>query len=101
MAEMDGLVDGLVRKMKEQENEIGVLKSEVKELTMRVERNGGARQMGHGNEKWRQIINSGYKKPGGLVCFYCGEVGHSKQRCYEIIGYPDWRDFTKKPRKNI
>ncbi|KAJ6355581.1 hypothetical protein OIU77_006047 [Salix suchowensis] len=41
------------REKKEKENEIGVLKSEVKELTMRVdtERNGGARQMGHKNEK--------------------------------------------------
>ncbi|KAA8543807.1 hypothetical protein F0562_022016 [Nyssa sinensis] len=26
---------------------------------------------------------------------------HSKQRCYEIIGYPEWWDFTKKPRKKI
>ncbi|KAB5529359.1 hypothetical protein DKX38_019440 [Salix brachista] len=37
MAEMGGLVDGLVREKKEKENEIGVLKSEVKELTMSVE----------------------------------------------------------------
>ena len=33
------------------------------------------------------------------MCSHCGEMGHSKQRCYEIIGYPDWWDFTKKPRK--
>ncbi|KAF9664263.1 hypothetical protein SADUNF_Sadunf17G0137900 [Salix dunnii] len=65
MVEMDGLVNGLVRKMKEQENEIRVLESEVKDLTMRVEteRNGGARQMGHGNEKWRQMINSDSTHP--------------------------------------
>ncbi|KAG6751669.1 hypothetical protein NC652_030757 [Populus alba x Populus x berolinensis] len=37
MAEMGGFVDGLVREKKEKENEIGVLKSEVKELTMSVE----------------------------------------------------------------
>ncbi|KAJ6876455.1 hypothetical protein NC651_029444 [Populus alba x Populus x berolinensis] len=34
---MGGFVDGLVREKKEKENEIGVLKSEVKELTMSVE----------------------------------------------------------------
>lgn len=34
-------------------------------------------------------------------CTHCGEDGHSKLKCYEIIGYPDWWDFTKKPRKKI
>ncbi|PRQ26985.1 putative RNA-directed DNA polymerase [Rosa chinensis] len=34
-------------------------------------------------------------------CIICGELGHSKERCYEVIGYPDWWDFTKKPRKNL
>ncbi|KAF9678477.1 hypothetical protein SADUNF_Sadunf07G0039000 [Salix dunnii] len=47
MDEMGGFVNGLVREKKEKEkwNEIGVLKTEVKELTMRVEieRNGGER----------------------------------------------------------
>ncbi|KAK2985007.1 hypothetical protein RJ640_015602 [Escallonia rubra] len=27
--------------------------------------------------------------------------GHSKQRCYEIIGYLEWWDFSKKPRKKV
>ncbi|KAK1357506.1 CCHC-type domain-containing protein [Heracleum sosnowskyi] len=34
-------------------------------------------------------------------CNACGELGHNKERCYEVIGYPDWWDFTKKTRKNI
>ncbi|XP_062014231.1 uncharacterized protein LOC133730706 [Rosa rugosa] len=34
-------------------------------------------------------------------CPVCGDLGHSRQRCYEVIGYPDWWDFTKKPRKNL
>ncbi|PRQ38173.1 putative RNA-directed DNA polymerase [Rosa chinensis] len=34
-------------------------------------------------------------------CIICGELGHSKERCYEVISYPDWWDFTKKPRKNL
>ena len=33
-------------------------------------------------------------------CPLCGVLGHSKQRCFEKIGYPDWWDFTLKPRKN-
>ncbi|CAH9128619.1 unnamed protein product [Cuscuta epithymum] len=40
-------------------------------------------------------------KGSTYTCTHCGEEGHSKQRCYEIIGYPDWWDFTKKPRKKI
>lgn len=30
-----------------------------------------------------------------------GEERHSKQRCYEIIVYPEWWDFIKKPRKKV
>nr|GLL22003.1 hypothetical protein CCACVL1_06334 [Ipomoea trifida] len=40
-------------------------------------------------------------KANNYTCAHCGEDGHSKQRCYEIIGYPEWWDFTKKPRKKI
>nr|KYP39693.1 hypothetical protein KK1_038978 [Cajanus cajan] len=25
-----------------------------------------------------------------LLCSHCGDSGHSKNRCYEIIGYPTW-----------
>lgn len=34
-------------------------------------------------------------------CNACGELGHNKERCYEVIGNLDWWDFTKKPRKNV
>ena len=34
-------------------------------------------------------------------CSLCGYFGHSIQRCFEVIGYPDWWDFAKKPRKNF
>ena len=43
-----------------------------------MQENGFERQMAHENEKnesEKQVFNSGYK-PGGLVCFYCGEAGH-------------------------
>ncbi|KAK4477898.1 hypothetical protein RD792_017163 [Penstemon davidsonii] len=45
--------------------------------------------------------NSPSGKTNNFVCSHCGETGHSKQKCYEIIGYSDWWDFSKKPRKNI
>ncbi|KAH0698607.1 hypothetical protein KY284_012822 [Solanum tuberosum] len=45
--------------------------------------------------------NSSSGKSNDFICNHCGEKGHSKQRCYEIIGYPDWWDFSKKPRQNI
>ena len=35
------------------------------------------------------------------MCSHCGEMGHSKQMCYEIVSYPDWWVFMKKPQKNI
>ena len=45
--------------------------------------------------------NQSSGKANNLVCTHYGEKGHSQQRCYEIIGYPEWWDFSKKPRKNI
>lgn len=33
------------------------------------------------------------------VCTHCGETGHTKSRCYELIGYPEWWDSAKAPRK--
>ncbi|KAH0730450.1 hypothetical protein KY289_001638 [Solanum tuberosum] len=45
--------------------------------------------------------NQSSGKHTNLICSHCGESEHSKQRCYEIIGYPDWWDFSKKPRKVI
>ncbi|GMY19878.1 retrovirus-related pol polyprotein from transposon RE2 [Fagus crenata] len=33
------------------------------------------------------------------MCTHCGGTEHTKSRCYELIGYPEWWDFTKAPRK--
>ena len=33
------------------------------------------------------------------VCTHCGETEHTKNRCYELIGYPNWWDSSKAPRK--
>ncbi|XP_038720920.1 uncharacterized protein LOC120013245 [Tripterygium wilfordii] len=32
-------------------------------------------------------------------CTHCGGTGHTKARCYELIGYPDWWDPAKAPTK--
>jgi hypothetical protein len=34
------------------------------------------------------------------VCTHCGETGHTKLKCYELIGYPEWWDLAKAPRKH-
>ena len=45
--------------------------------------------------------NQSSGKANNLVCTHCREKGHSQQRFYDIIGYPEWWDFSKKPRKKI
>ena len=41
------------------------------------------------------------RKVNNLVYAHYAEKGHSQQWCYEIIGYPEWWDFSKKPQKKI
>ena len=61
--------------------------------------------MVHAGTRNRPMKGKGPAGRGGggntFTCTHCGEEGHSKTRCYEIIGYPDWWDFSKKPRKKI
>ncbi|KAK2976800.1 hypothetical protein RJ640_015795 [Escallonia rubra] len=52
-----------------------------------------------GSTKNRNNQSTG--RPNNFVCSHCGETSHSKQQCYEIIGYPGWWDFSKKPRKKV
>ncbi|XP_068653880.1 uncharacterized protein [Aristolochia californica] len=52
-----------------------------------------------GSSSSRNTQSSG--KGNNRVCTHCREKGHSQQQCYEIIGYPEWWDFSKKPRKKI
>lgn len=40
-------------------------------------------------------------KGSTLTYTHCGEDGHFKLQCYEIIGCLDWWDFIKKPMKKI
>ena len=34
-----------------------------------------------------------------LNCTHCRKKGHTKEQCFEIIGYPDWWDTRKKNTK--
>lgn len=48
----------------------------------------------------RNLVQKGKNtnnKGSSFTCTHYGEEGHSKQRCYEIIGYPEWWNFSKKP----
>ncbi|KAL6323252.1 hypothetical protein AAG906_029259 [Vitis piasezkii] len=50
--------------------------------------------VGPPNHDHNQLVG----KPERL-CTHCGETGHTKSRCYDIIGYPGWWDFSKALRK--
>jgi len=39
------------------------------------------------------------KAKSEYVCTHCGETGHTKLKCNELIGYPEWWDPAKAPRK--
>ena len=32
-------------------------------------------------------------------CTHCDQTGHSKDRCYELVGYPEWWDHSRAPKK--
>ncbi|KAK3019514.1 hypothetical protein RJ639_003186 [Escallonia herrerae] len=58
-----------------------------------------APHMRHGGDQKidRRGENSGERRPGGLHCTQCNRSNHSRENCYEIIGYPPgWR--RPKPR---
>ncbi|KAF9671589.1 hypothetical protein SADUNF_Sadunf12G0063200 [Salix dunnii] len=45
-------------------------------------------------------FDSGSKHPGSTrYCTHCGDTGHTKIRCYELIGYPEWWDPSKAPQR--
>lgn len=44
--------------------------------------------------------NQSTEKTNTFVCSHCDESGHLKQRYYEIIGYPEWWNFSKEPQED-
>ena len=54
--------------------------------------------MTFGHNSWRCILPNG-KNFLTLKCTHCNKTGHTKSRCFEIVGYPDWWDHNCDQRK--
>ncbi|XP_039685419.1 uncharacterized protein [Medicago truncatula] len=46
----------------------------------------------------RQRPSKGTDK-SAYKCTHCDQTGHSKDRCYELVGYPEWWDHSRAPKK--
>ncbi|RVW81141.1 hypothetical protein CK203_044732 [Vitis vinifera] len=54
--------------------------------------------MTFGHNSWRCILSNGKNFPT-FKCTHCNKTGHTKSRCFEIMGYPDWWDHNHDQRK--
>ena len=54
--------------------------------------------MTFGHNSWRCILSNGKNFPT-FKCTHCNKTGHTKSRCFEIMGYPDWWDHNRDQRK--
>ncbi|KAF9671249.1 hypothetical protein SADUNF_Sadunf12G0027800 [Salix dunnii] len=44
-------------------------------------------------------IDIGNKQDGSFrYCTHCGDTGHTKSCCYDLIRYPEWWDLSKAPK---
>ncbi|XP_052287864.1 uncharacterized protein LOC127899087 [Citrus sinensis] len=48
----------------------------------------------------RQQPQRKFVDKSSLHCTHCRKKGHTKEQCFEIIGYPDWWDTRKKSTKH-
>lgn len=63
----------------------------------------------HQEELQRQILNGSaitaeptalYSRNSEEICSKCGNKGHDKERCWQVIGYPNWHPKSKRlPQK--
>ena len=62
------------------------------------------------NQNWSLQQQQDQKRPihpktasGGdkssYKCTHCDQTGHTKSRCYELVGYPEWWDHSRDSRK--
>ena len=54
--------------------------------------------MTFGHNSWRCILPNGKNFPT-FKCTHCNKTGHTKSRCFEIVGYLDWWDDNRDQRK--
>ncbi|KAG5512959.1 hypothetical protein RHGRI_038628 [Rhododendron griersonianum] len=45
------------------------------------------------NARSRGTTKQSYK------CIHCDQIGHTKERCYELVGYPEWWDHSRDSKK--
>ncbi|KAG5545139.1 hypothetical protein RHGRI_017567 [Rhododendron griersonianum] len=45
------------------------------------------------NARSRGTTKQSYK------CTHCDQTGHTKERCYELVGYPEWWDHSRDSKK--
>ena len=43
---------------------------------------------------------SNFKDKSKLKCSHCGGTRHTREQCFEIVGYPEWWKNTKKKQQN-
>ena len=62
------------------------------------------------NQNWSPQQQQDQKRPihpkiangsnkSSYKCTYCDQTGHTKSRCYELVGYPKWWDHSRDSRK--
>ena len=44
-----------------------------------------------------KIVNGADKS--SYKCTHCDQTGHTKNRCFELVGYPEWWDHSRDPWK--
>lgn len=49
----------------------------------------------HDRPKATNMKNSNNSDKPTYKCNHFNQTGHSKSRCFELIGYPDWWDLTQ------
>ena len=58
------------------------------------------RQTYSGSMATSRSFDIGNKQYGSSRYYtHCGDIGHTKSRCYDLIGYPKWWDPSKAPKR--